>query len=125
MIKNIKNIMTPSRILGVGLGLTFIYAGTSSLLSPQNWIGFVPEWLNIFPELIKGIQFRESFLFLHGVFEIIMGAWLISGYKTKIPALLSFLSIAAIILFYGIDDVTFRDFGLLSAALALYLGEKK
>jgi uncharacterized membrane protein YphA (DoxX/SURF4 family) len=106
--------LKPALALRIGLGLTFIYAGIMSFLAPENWIGFVPQW-------IGSIIDPMIFLQIHAGFEIVLGLALLVGLWLPLVALLAFLDIFAILLFYGIDEVTFRDFGLLMAALALYL----
>ena len=108
--------ITPELVLRIGLAGTFTYSGINSLLNPTSWIGYIPQW-------IEGVPFltRELFLTLHGSFEIILAIALLIGLYKKLVTLLAFLSIAAIIIFSGIDDVTFRDFGLLAAAYALLL----
>lgn len=107
---------SPELALRIGLAGTFLYAGLNSLLNPTSWIGYIPQWIESVPFLT-----RELFLVLHGAFEIVLAIALLIGLYKKLVALLAFLSIAAIIIFSGIDDTTFRDFGLLAAAYALLL----
>lgn len=108
--------ITPELALRIGLAGVFLYAGINSLLNPTSWIGYVPQWIESIPLLT-----RELFLTLHGIFEIALAAVLLIGLYKKLVALLAFLSIAAIIITYGIDDISFRDFGLLASAYALLL----
>ncbi len=111
--------ITPELALRIGLAGTFFYAGINSLLNPTNWIGFIPQWIESIPFLTRGL-----FLTLHGTFEILLAIALLIGIYKKLTALLTFLSLAAIIITYGIDDVSFRDFGLLAAAYALIILSK-
>ena len=106
--------LSPALILRIGLGAVFLYAGVNSILNPSAWIGFVPELVEAIPYVT-----RELFLQAHGIFEIILSVALFTGIRKKETATLSFLSFLALILFYGIDDVTFRDIGLLAASYAL------
>ncbi|MDP3725165.1 MAG: DoxX family protein [Nanoarchaeota archaeon] len=121
---NFKKHITPELALRIGLGGVFLYAGINSLLNPTAWIGFIPQWINnipLFPELVEGIQFREIVLMLHGAFEIVLALALLLGFWKRLASLLAFLSIAGMLIFYGVDDVSFRDFGLLAMAYALLL----
>lgn len=65
----------------------------------------------------------EMYLRLQGIGEFIIGvlflAWFLGKLGPRIAAILSVLEIASILLFVGIDLITFRDIGLLGAALAL------
>ncbi len=105
--------ITSEFALRVGLAGVFLYAGVNSLLNPTSWIGFVPQ-----------IPFREFALMAHAIFEILLAIILAIGLWKRLAAILAFLSLAGIITFYGIDDVSFRDFGLLVAAYALMLDIK-
>lgn len=103
----------PFLILRFGLAFVFIYAGVKSLTDPTAWIGFVPLWAENFIS-------REMFLTVHGAAEIIMAIGLISGIWLPIFSGTAFLSLISIAVFYGVDEVTFRDVGLAAAALALF-----
>lgn len=113
MFKYLNIKITPELVLRIGLAGVFLYAGVNSLLNPTSWIGFVPQ-----------IPFRELALMAHGVFEILLALILLSGLWKRLASILAFLSLAGILIFYGVDDVSFRDFGLLAAAYALMLDIK-
>lgn len=104
-------------MLRAGLALVFFYAAIKSLYAPQDWVGFVPDWVAKF-----GFT-RERFLFANSLLEIALGLLLLSDFKTKYLALISALMMLAITVFSGFAllDVTFRDIGLMFAALALFL----
>lgn len=101
-------------VLRVGLGLVFLYAATASLQDPTNWVGFVPSFVGV-------LMPRESFLFVHSLFELALGVALIVGKWLPVLSTLAFLLFLGILMFFGINDVTFRDFGLASMALALFV----
>jgi len=112
---NLKNLnLKPVLALRLGLGLVLIYAGIGMFANPESWVGYVPSWLG-------KIIAPETFLTVHGVFELILGVLIITGFFLPFASLLLFLDMGSILLFYGVDDVTFRDFGLLMSALALFL----
>ncbi|MBI2640348.1 MAG: hypothetical protein HYW91_00465 [Candidatus Sungbacteria bacterium] len=110
----------PEWPLRLGLGLMYIYSGFSLFSEPIYWVGFVPGW---FDGLIANIMPVELFLRVQGVGEFFVGllflAWFGGIWGTRIASILSSLSLAAIIVFVGVDLVTFRDVGLLGAAVAL------
>lgn len=110
LVKNDFDVL----ILRVGLGLVFLYAGTASLQDPTSWIGFVPQFVSL-------IMPREVFLMLHAIFELALGIGLIAGIRTHVLSILAFFSLLSILILFGIDDVTFRDFGLAAMALALFV----
>lgn len=105
--------------LRIGLAGVFIYATVSGTLHPDNWIGYIPQFLrNIFPAKYLLISFD--------VYELILSVWLLTGWKTFYSAVLSTLTLFGIIITsLGALDITFRDFGLLLAAIALAVDSKK
>jgi|SRR3989344_5255764 len=100
-------------ILRIGIGLTLIYASMNAIMAPQDWIGYVPQWVGV-------VISREWFLTVHSVAELGIGLGLLANLYTPVMSLLAFFDFSAILIFYGIDAVTFRDFGLAFAALALF-----
>ena len=113
--------MKKQYILRLGLAFTLFYAAMDSLLHPQDWIGFVPSWIQGF-----GLT-RGQFLTLHSVGQIILAVWLFIPWQRRLGASLIALDILAIILINGFSrsvfPVTFRDVGLLAIAVYLALPE--
>ncbi len=107
--------------LRLGLAFVFAYAGIAMLLTPTNWIGYIP----LFVKNILGAQ-TQVFLYTHAVFEIVLAAWLVWGRWLKWAAALAFLNLAAITVFnLALLDIVFRDVGLALAALSLYFLNKE
>lgn len=106
--------MTQAKLLlRIGLAFTFLYASASSFISPNDWIWYIPDWLQ---QIIPG----NILLIVHGVFEITLGIWLLTGWKGFYASIVAALDLLAItILNIEILDVVFRDVGLLLAAAAL------
>lgn len=114
-----KQKITPAVLLRLGLGLVFLYAGIHALVDPESWIGFVPHWITSF--VPAGV-----FLVTHSIFELVLGGILLVGkWQLSLAAAITAADFTAIIVLYGVDDVTFRDFGLVMAALALFLLAQK
>jgi len=116
---NNNNLFWVSLFLRMGLAFTFIYAGISAFLSPDNWIGFLPLWLEVFLSL-------NVFLYIHNVFVIFLGVWLLTNKKTYYSGIVS-ASFFLMLLVFNISsmDLIFRDVGLLFSALALIFLNKK
>ena len=114
-----QNKKLASVFLRIGLAAMLLYASVAATLDPFSWIGFFPPWLrDVIPDRIL--------LGGHSFFEALLALWLLSGWKTSLAALFSALSLAAIVVFnIGVLDITFRDVGLLFAALALYALERR
>jgi uncharacterized membrane protein YphA (DoxX/SURF4 family) len=110
----VHNDKLPALLLRIGLAAVFLYATIASLLHPLEWEGFLPSFTHtiINPKIA---------LNLLSVYEITLAAWLLSGKYTKYAAAfcaLTFLGIIGVSINQFI--ITFRDVGLLFAALALF-----
>lgn len=117
-LQNLK----PMWALRLGLGLMYLYSGYDLFYNPQHWYGFVPKW---FSQAVIQIGPIETYLRLQGLGELVIGllflAWFLGARGARIAAMLAALEMALILLFVGIDPITFRDIGLLGAATALLI----
>ena len=110
-----------SFFLRSGLAVVFLYAGIASLISPENWVGFIPQFIqNNFPASIL--------LILFSIYEISVGLWLLSNKKIFYASIVSSATIFLIIIFnFSVFDVVFRDIAILLMAISLVIlskGEK-
>ncbi len=106
--------INPSLLLRIGLSGVFIYTGISIITSPGRWIDFLPDW-------IETLISSQTFLTAYGTLELALGILLLLGIFLPIISFLTFLNLLVIMIFAGIGDITFRDFGLSMAALALFI----
>ena len=110
-----------SFFLRSGLAVVFLYAGIASLISPENWVGFIPQFIqNNFPASIL--------LILFSIYEISIGLWLLSNKEIFYASILSSKIMFLIIIFnFSVFDVVFRDIAILLMAISLVIlskGEK-
>lgn len=105
-------------ILRVAVAFPILWAGVRGILNPTDWVGFVPSFVG---EIID----PEVFLIAHGFLWIVTAAGLIAGFWRPFFAAVAFLGITSILIFFGVDDITFRDVGLALAALVLFLREMR
>lgn len=106
-------------LLRVSIASVFLYAAIASIITPYNWVGYFPEFLRmVIPQYIL--------LFLFSAYEILLSAWLLSGWKTMYAALFSACTLLGII---GANvtqlDILFRDFAIFFTAIALAIGSYK
>ena len=116
MIKSILRALTEREdlLLRIAVAFPMIWAGVSQIMNPTDWIGFVPSWLGSFIA-------PEAFLTVHSVFNIVVGIGLLIGLWRVLFSAAAVASLAGIVIFYGVDDVTFRDVGLTIVASVLFL----
>lgn len=99
--------------LRIGLAVVFMYAAISSFVSPEDWVGYVPDFMR---QLLPGTVVLTIF---SGV-ELVLVAWLLSGVYVRIAALVAAAMLAGIVVSnFSLLPISFRDIGLIFAALAL------
>ncbi len=102
-----------------GIAFVFLYAGISSLLSPESWIGYMPAFIQKF---IPG----NTVLLLFLIYELLISIWLISGIMTFEASASAAITLAIIVLFNLEDlNILFRDIAIILSAVSLCILTKK
>ena len=101
-------------VLRLFLAATFLYSGWQLMTAPAVWFGFVPDW---FQKLLPVPL--ELYLRVQGAAEWIYTLSFLTGFGIRFTAILAFLELSGILVFYGVDLVTFRDLGIVGGVLAL------
>lgn len=113
-------------ILRLALAFVFIWFGTDKFIHPDYWLNaWTPVW---FKEILDRLNFGAlNFIYLNGIFEIVVGIGLVFNIFVKLFSFLAALFLTAVILTVGFNEVIVRDVGLLGIALALLFwnGRKK
>lgn len=100
-------------LLALGLAFVFAYAGVESLRNPNGWIGYIPNALTHFAT-------ATTVLKATAIVELVLAVWLATTRWLKYAAVAAALMLIGIIVGnLHAWDITFRDVGLLLAALAL------
>jgi hypothetical protein len=102
--------------LRLAVSLPILWAGVRSILNPGDWLGFVPPVVEEFID-------PGTFLVAQAFLWIIAAAGLLAGFWRSFFAAIVTLSFIGILIFSGVDDITFRDVGLSIVAFVLFLKE--
>ncbi len=115
-----KRIELVSLLLRLSLAFSFIYVAIASFITPNNWIGFIPDFLP------GNFITRAYYLTFFSFYEVLLGLWLLSNKKTFYAAILSSATLFAItITNISAMDIVFRDVSLFLAAVALTVLTKR
>ncbi|MBS3089804.1 DoxX family membrane protein [Candidatus Pacearchaeota archaeon] len=106
---------TPS-LVRYAVGIVFLLIGIMQFSSPESWIGYLAEGFSI----PFGISLTQAMTGI-GAFNALVGLLLIIGLITRIAAALAVLHLIGVIASIGYNDISIRDFGLLLAALSVFL----
>lgn len=102
-------------ILRIGLAVTFIWIGVLILQNPESWAtGFIKPWAqNLMPfqlvDLMRGTA----------VLDIAVGILLLIRRYAWIGGVIGSLHILGVLIVSGVNSITVRDIGLLSATVAI------
>jgi uncharacterized membrane protein YphA (DoxX/SURF4 family) len=108
-------------LLRIGIAGVFLYAGVASFLYPDFWIGYIPTF-------VHPIISEKILLTVFSIYQVVLGVWIISSFKTFFAASLACLTLVGIILANRTDiDILFRDIAIIfaSASLAVYYWNKR
>lgn len=107
-------------ILRIGLAFAFIFPAIDEIFDPYSWLGYFPQ------AIVQAAQSMgiPNLVLLHsfGTIEVIIGLWLLSGWKLFWPSCIALLMLLAIVILDspgGQFEVLFRDLSIASIALAL------
>jgi len=123
-MRDFINKFGPEWVLRISLAATYLYSGLDLLRHPKSWYWAVRSLPNFIQEVINSFGI-DLFLQTQGIVELTFAAILILWFLPKILTLavvaLTAIEMAVILLLVGLDGVTFRDIGVLGAALSLYI----
>lgn len=106
------NPETGKIILRVSLSLLFLWFGISQIYSPNNWIGFVPNFvIHIIP--------ANSIVLLNGSFEILFGLMMLTGFYLRFSSFLMGIHLLVIAFAMGFSSIAVRDYAITLATISL------
>ena len=110
-------------MLRLGLAATYLYSGYDLFMHPGSWHWAV-RGLPIFIQNIIDAIGIDTYLQFQGatelLFAIVLLVWFLPKKLARVVSALIMLEMIGILLLVGIDPITFRDFGLVGAAAALF-----
>lgn len=113
-------------ILRVSFAFVFLWFGIDKFVHPDYWINaWVPLW---FLAILERLNMEPvKFIYLNGIFEIVVSLGLVFNILVKTFSFLAVLFLAAVMLSVGFNEVIIRDVGLIGIGLALIFwnGRKK
>ena len=90
------------------------------MLHPAYWLNaWVPQSVQSF---ISGFSLGGTqFIYLNGIFEILVGLSLVTGVFAKPFSVLAVIFLASVLLFVGVNEVTIRDLTMIGGFMAVLL----
>jgi uncharacterized membrane protein YphA (DoxX/SURF4 family) len=112
-----RRLVFARRLLRLGLAFVFAYASFELFVDTNILAAYLPNFIkNIIPE--------EYFFSVFAISEMMLAAWLLSGWKVKYAAIIAFFLLFAIVSFnLNSFTILFRNIAIGCSALALALLE--
>lgn len=111
--------------LRLGLGFTFLYSGSNILMHSQGWYWAIYTLPQSIQNIINTQIGIDNYLKFQGIEELALAliffSWFLPHRILKFAALVAVFEMTFILLFVGVRLDTFRDIGLLGAALSLFI----
>jgi hypothetical protein len=108
--------------LRLGCGFVNLYSGFFLLTNPIRYYKYVPDWLS---HVANAVTSLDAYLRLQGIGEMMIAicllGWFFPRWCVRVAAMLFTVQMTVILIFAGVDGVTFRNIGLVGAALALLI----
>ena len=104
--------------LRLGLAAVFLWFGIDKFIHPAYWINaWVPAG---FLDFLSRFRLDgNQFIFLMGIFEVLVGTSLLTGVLMKLFSFLAIIFLVSIFFTAPFNEVIIRDFGLLGGFLAI------
>jgi uncharacterized membrane protein YphA (DoxX/SURF4 family) len=123
-MKRIIQKISPEWVLRISLAVMYFYSGVDIMRHPSAWHWAIRPLPQFMQDIIQSIGI-DTFLTIQGAIEVLFGIililWFLPKVLSTIVALFSAVEMLAILIFTGIDAITFRDIGLLGASFALFI----
>lgn len=115
---------TAHLLLRLGVAFAFLYPAIAALYAPDNWIGYLPPFLQSWAAGV-GVS---SVVLLHcfGFVEVVIALWILSGKKIFWPSVAATVLLLAIVGIHSNQfEVLFRDLSIAAGAIALAIVARK
>lgn len=101
-------------LLRIALAFAFLYLAYGFWSSPNDWVGYIPAFVRDI-----GLSQGVLLMVIAGI-HLIIGLWILSGWKIFLPSLVATVMLGTIVYFNQNQlDILFRDISLALVALAL------
>ncbi len=102
--------------LRVGLAITFIWIGVLIFRDPIAWGSYIEPWaVDLLPVSLAQVMVGTA------VLDVLVGLGFLFNFYVWVAALLGSVHLLVVMTVSGVTDITIRDAGLLTGALALFI----
>lgn len=118
----LQSLKYSNLVLRLGLAAVFLGFGIDKFLYPDYWVNaWLPHSVAVLIAHIK--MGPRDFIYLNGIFEVLVGTSLVANIFTRLFSFLSVLFLLGIFAFHvrSFNEVLVRDIGLMGGFLALVL----
>jgi|GEM_PF-1480309 len=112
------HVETAALVISLAIGLNMALFGLHQIRKPGDWSEYIPKWLSFFMPVS-----REHFLRTHGVGNLLLGIFLMSGVAPMWSAWLSLIWWVSILPFaFRVKwSIGLRDLSIIGALVSLVI----
>jgi hypothetical protein len=100
-------------LLRFGVAFTFLYASISAFINPDPWLAY-------FPDIMRSLVSDSILLMSWGTVELVIGLWLLSGYRIFIPSIAAAGLMLGVFMFdFASFHIIFRNVCILATSISL------
>ncbi len=110
----------PQLAIRIGIAAVFLWFGIDKFIHPQYWLdAWTPLWVQ---SAVGAIRLSpQNFIILIGMFEVVTGLALVTGFFLRFFAAAGALFLAIVVVINGVPLILGHDFGLIGGLVALAL----
>ncbi len=110
----------PQLVLRFGIAVVFLWFGIDKFVHPQYWLdAWTPVWVQSAVGAIK--LSPQNFMVLTGMFEVLTGLSLVTGFFMRFFAAAGALFLAVVMAVNGVPLILVHDIGLIGGLVAIAL----
>lgn len=112
-MNNSSNLPVVWFLLRFGVAFTFLYASIAAFINPTPWLSYFPAFMRVMmPDNILLVTWGGA--------ELVIGLWLLIGYRIFIPSILaSGLMLGIFIFDFHSINIIFRNVCILCTSIAI------
>ena len=114
-------LSSPYSVLRLGLFALFFYFGFNEVLKPYLWTGWIPGFIS-HSFILEQYPYLATILVIgHGIGSLVSAFLILSRQFVRLGTFGMILLLFPVVGFFGINDVTVRDFAILTAVITVLM----
>lgn len=102
-------------VVRISMSLVFLWFGLNQIFDTQSFLGYLPSFASSLP------MEPATLILMNGFVDTLLGVLLLTGFLTRLAALVGSLHLFGIAFGLGYNDIMVRDVGLALVTFSIFL----